>query len=407
MKLTVLALLLSQVWAAPQAKRSSNFLWLGSSESGAEFGQANIPGVLGTDYIWPEADEIKVLFDAGMNIFRVPFLMERLIPTQLTGTPDATYLADLQATVESITSLGAYAVVDPHNFGRYYGNIITSTSDFAAFWTTVATVFASNDHVIFDTNNEYHDEDQTLVLDLNQAAITAIRAAGATSQYIFVEGNSYSGAWTWTTYNTNLVNLTDPSDKIIYEMHQYLDSDGSGTSDSCVSTTIGAERVAAATTWLRENGKKAVLGEFAGGANSQCLTAVTGMLDALSAASDVWLGALWWSAGPWWGTYIFSMEPPTGTGYTYYLSLLQSYAPGGGSSGTTTTTSVATATTTTKATSTTTTTSTKTTTTAATATSTAVAAHYGQCGGLYWTGPTTCASGYTCTAQNEYYSQCL
>ncbi|PYI15635.1 FII-CMCase [Aspergillus violaceofuscus CBS 115571] len=410
MKFTVLALLLSQVWAAPQAKRSSNFLWLGSNESGAEFGQANIPGVLGTDYIWPDASKIQVLVNAGMNIFRVPFMMERLIPTSLTGAADATYLADLKATIEFITSLGAYAVVDPHNFGRYYGNIITSTSDFAAFWTTVAKVFASNDHVIFDTNNEYHDEDQTLVFDLNQAAITAIRAAGATSQYIFVEGNSYSGAWTWTTYNTNLVNLTDPSDKIIYEMHQYLDSDGSGTSSDCVSTTIGAERVAAATTWLRQNGKRAVLGEFAGGANSQCLTAVTGMLDALSAASDVWLGALWWSAGPWWGTYIFNMEPTTGTAYTYYLSLLQSYVPGG-SSGTTTTTAVATTTTskasTTSTTTTkTTTTSTKTTTTA-TSTSTAVAPLYGQCGGIGWTGATTCASGSTCTKQNDYYSQCL
>jgi endoglucanase len=27
--------------------------------------------------------------------------------------------------------------------------------------------------------------------------------------------------------------LTDPNDNIIYEMHQYLDSDGSGTSSTC------------------------------------------------------------------------------------------------------------------------------------------------------------------------------
>ncbi|KAF4611595.1 hypothetical protein D9613_003651 [Agrocybe pediades] len=35
------------------------------------------------------------------------------------------------------------------------------------------------------------------------------------------------------------------------------------------------------------------------------------------------------------------------------------------------------------------------------------AAHYGQCGGIGWTGPTTCASPYTCQASNAYYSQCL
>lgn len=32
---------------------------------------------------------------------------------------------------------------------------------------------------------------------------------------------------------------------------------------------------------------------------------------------------------------------------------------------------------------------------------------YGQCGGSGWTGPTACASGTTCTEQNQYYSQCL
>lgn len=53
--------------------------------------------------------------------------------------------------------------------------------------------------MIFDTNNEFHDEDNTLVASLNQAAITAIRSAGATSQYIFAEGNSWTGAWTWVS----------------------------------------------------------------------------------------------------------------------------------------------------------------------------------------------------------------
>jgi hypothetical protein len=30
-----------------------------------------------------------------------------------------------------------------------------------------------------------------------------------------------------------------------------------------------------------------------------------------------------------------------------------------------------------------------------------------QCGGLAYTGSTTCETGLTCTVQNEYYSQCL
>ncbi|KAF8320009.1 glycosyl hydrolase family 62 protein [Clavulina sp. PMI_390] len=94
---------------------------------------------------------------------------------------------------------------------------------------------------------------------------------------------------------------------------------------------------------------------------------------------------------------------PTGSSESYNdlpwkLALLTSTS----CTGTTTTT------TTTKASSTTTkasTTSTKTTTSASSTASTV--AEYGQCGGIGYTGSTVCASPYTCTYSNAYYSQCL
>ncbi|KAG9020531.1 hypothetical protein FRB95_004001, partial [Tulasnella sp. JGI-2019a] len=59
----------------------------------------------------------------------------------------------------------------------------------------------------------------------------------------------------------------------------------------------------------------------------------------------------------------------------------------------------------------TTTTSSKTTTSTTTTSSAAATgptvARYGQCGGTGWTGGTVCASPYTCTYSNAYYSQCL
>ena len=167
--------------------------------------------------------------------------------------------------------------------------------------------------------------EQDLVLELNQAAIDGIRAAGATTQYIFVEGNSWTGAWTWVDVNDNMKNLTDPEDKIVYEMHQYLDSDGSGTSETCVSETIGVERVTDATQWLKDNNKIGILGEYAGGSNDVCRAAVSGMLEYLANNTDVWKGAVWWAAGPWWGDYIYSMEPPDGTAYTGMLDILEPY----------------------------------------------------------------------------------
>lgn len=94
--------------------------------------------------------------------------------------------------VNYITSKGAYAMIQPHNYGRFYNNIITDTAGFQTWWKNVASLYKSNPLVVFDTNNEYHDMDESLVVALNQAAINGIRAAGAT-QWITPEGNSWTG----------------------------------------------------------------------------------------------------------------------------------------------------------------------------------------------------------------------
>ncbi|KAF7561060.1 hypothetical protein G7046_g3063 [Stylonectria norvegica] len=325
MRLTTLLIAGASAWVAlaSPSRRAGKFLFTGANEAGGEFGGSTFPGVLGKDYIWPDPNAIDTLIGKGMNTFRVAFRMERAIPDKLTGAINEEYFAGLASTVSHITGKGAYAIIDPHNYGRYYGNIITDVSGFGSWWSTVAKRFANNSRVIFDTNNEYHDMENSLVAKLNQAAIDAIRGAGATSQSIFVEGNSWSGAWTWISSGNGdaLKDLKDPSNKIIYEMHQYLDSDGSGTSEACVSSTIGKERIQAATKWLKDNKKKGIIGEMAGGANQQCIDAIKGELQYLLDNSDVWTGWLWWAAGPWWGDYMYSIEPPSGTAYTKFLPI--------------------------------------------------------------------------------------
>ncbi|KAK3362349.1 putative cellulase precursor [Lasiosphaeria hispida] len=301
--------------------------WLGVNQAGGEFGDGIFPGRWGTEFIFPDNSAIQTLIGQGYNIFRVGFSLERLVPNTLTSAFDAGYLKNLTASVNYITNAGAHVILDPHNYGRYYGNVITDTAAFQTFFSNFAKQYVSHSKVVFDTNNEYHTMSQDLVLQLNQAAINGIRAAGATSQYILVEGNQWSGAWSWNTTNTNLASLTDSQDKLVYQMHQYLDGDSSGTSPNCVSADIGVQRVVGATAWLRANNKVGILGEFAGGANSLCKTAVTNLLEHLKANSDVWTGALWWAGGPWWGDYMYSFEPPSGTGYTYYNSLLRNYLP--------------------------------------------------------------------------------
>jgi len=300
----------------------TKFTYFGVNESGAEFGNTNIPGSLNTDYTWPSPSSIDYFMTAGFNTFRVPFLMERLSPpaTGLTGAFDQNYLGGLKTTVSYITGKGGFVLVDPHNFMRYNNQVISSTDDFGTWWQALAGEFVSDDHVIFDVMNEPHDIDATVVASLNQAAINGIRAAGATNQLILVEGTSYTGAWTWTSSGNAaaFTNITDPNNNFAIEMHQYLDSDGSGTSGTCVSSTIGAERLADATTWLQQNNLKGFLGEMGAGSNDDCISAVYGGLCSMQ-QSGVWIGMTWWAAGPWWADYFTSIEPPSGASISEIL----------------------------------------------------------------------------------------
>jgi Cellulase (glycosyl hydrolase family 5) len=70
-------------------------------------------------------------------------------------------------------------------------------------WKTLAGLYASNSKVIFDCNNEPHDMGSASVPKLMQACIDGVRAAGATSQYIFVEGTVRTHRPPFYPYSTN------------------------------------------------------------------------------------------------------------------------------------------------------------------------------------------------------------
>src|SRR5579862_6304956 len=180
----------SSIDSAPQAPDSApatRLPYRGVNLSGAEFGSA-LPGTFGTDYIYPDPTYVPGYNSAdyfigkGMTIFRVNFMWERLQHAQKAAL-DATELARLDTTVDHLTAKGAYVLLNPQNFARYYGELIGSAdvpdSAFADFWSRLAAHFAQNDHVLFGLVNEPHDLPTEQWRDAAQAAIDAIRAAGA------------------------------------------------------------------------------------------------------------------------------------------------------------------------------------------------------------------------------------
>ncbi|TFK99435.1 endoglucanase [Pterulicium gracile] len=304
-------------FAAVTCNNRTKFKFYGVNQAGAEFGQNVIPGVLGTHYTWPSPSSIDYFTSRGFNSFRIAFLMERLVApsTGVKGPHVQAYLQGLTSIVNYITSKGAYAILDPHNYLRYNGQLMTNTNESIVVWKNLATVFKNNSRVIFDLQNEPYGIDATTTAAMMQAGINGVRAAGATSQMIFVQGTAWSGAWSWTLDSGNanaFKNLKDPNNNLAVEMHQYPDSDSSGTSTTCVSPTIAVERLRAATEWLKANNLKGFLGEFGGGSNDVCIQAWQQGLCYMQQQGGVWIGALWWAAGPWWGDYFQSIEPPNG-----------------------------------------------------------------------------------------------
>jgi endoglucanase len=295
--------------------------YAGVNLSGAEFGESQLPGTYGSTYTYPTPAEIDYYHDAGMNIVRLPFRWERL-QRSLYGGLDGAEFSRLAYVVGYATSRGVNVLIDPHNYARYNGNVIGSAAvpnaAFADFWSRLAQQFGSNPRVWFGLMNEPHDMPTEQWLSAANAAIAAIRAAGA-SNWILVPGNAWTGAHSWSenwygTPNASVMRgVVDPAHHFAFEVHQYLDSDSSGTSSQVTSTQIGSQRLSGFTSWLRANGYRGFLGEFAvagstigAGIGDEALGDMLGFMDA---NDDVWLGWSWWSGGPWWGEYMFTLEP--------------------------------------------------------------------------------------------------
>ena len=119
-----------------------------------------------------------------------------------------------------------------------------------------------------------------------QAAVTAIRKAGATSQNILLPGNDYTSAAAFATGSgpalSKVTNLDGSTTNLIFDVHQYYDADNSGTHVNCVGNQIDGA-FAPLATWLRANKRQALLSETGGGSNdASCLTSMCFLLHSLS-----------------------------------------------------------------------------------------------------------------------------
>ncbi len=120
--------------------------------------------------------------------------------------------------------------------------------------------------------NEPHDLDVATWATTVQAAVTAIRGAGATSQMVLLPGTNFASAGQFVSSGSGaaLIKVTNPdgtTDGLVLDVHKYLDVDNSGTHSECTTDNI-ADAFALVADFLRANGRQALVSETGSGSTS-------------------------------------------------------------------------------------------------------------------------------------------
>lgn len=314
----------------------------GVAVSGAEFGQfsdgddGNIPGTKGTGLQGPEdywydttLAQYQYFVSKGMNVFRIPFLWERVVRTRGSGIVSTADIAGLKAMLDTIQQAGGVGILDMHNYGRYNANgsitILPGTdTTLATDWAAIMAQPSLLNHPILlgiEIMNEPHQmpDGSAGWAAICQRVINAIRTVD-TKHTIFVPGYEWQSGDNWTADNPNFP-LTDPNNNLIYTAHIYFDGNASGGywfPTSGIDPQVGVTRLSHFEGWLRAHNQQGLVSEggipfgpgapAGGGAYSSWATVLDNFLAAIM-ASDVVQGFIPFGAGINWGNWNNVVEP--------------------------------------------------------------------------------------------------
>jgi endoglucanase len=209
-----------------------------------------------------------------------------------------------------------------HNYAKYSNAVIGSPQlppqALGDLWKQIAMRYKDNSLIIFGLMNEPVELRGETWLEAANIAIENIRRTGA-KNLILVPGIGWTSAhgwmsWKYGTPNSEvMLRVFDPGRNFAYDVHQYFDSDYSGTNPECQSTEVGVAALKVFTQWARYHHKRGFLGEFGAGPNQTCLEALDNTLNYMAGNSTVWLGWTYWAGGTGWPEDFFSsLEPIEG-----------------------------------------------------------------------------------------------
>lgn len=288
--------------------RASTAPWLlGVNVAGAEFGEDTVPGTRDTTYIWPSLAEVDYYASKGLKVLRIPLLFQRAL--------QVADLALLKALVDRAAAKSMYVIIDPHHYARLPSRTGTLATDptvkaqITTYWSSLAEALKSKSNVVWGLMNEPFGLSASAWVAIANEWIAAIRATGS-EHLILVPGTQFTGAHSWVTSGNSvaLLSVVDSKNNWAAEVHQYFDSDFSGTTRVAVLGS-GSTTLDAVIAWGRTNSIRVFVGEF-GAATPEGDVEVEAFLDEMDGARDVIIGATWWAGGPWWDADYFPLIEP-------------------------------------------------------------------------------------------------
>lgn len=327
--------------ATPAAMLSPANTYRGMNFSGGEF---NPPlYVTGKSlYDWAQGNNFGTI--------RLPFLftfMAAVNPASLTNSVlyanfNSSQITALQACVENCRADGQWALLDDHSFGGMLNPFPTGTVDdttfptwgtdirvpasaFADIWKRMVVYFSSYSNIIVGLQNECLGGVGPGSANANwrvnaTAASAAIRTVAPSILIQLPSANNVVvlDQTTWTGYTD-----TGP---FLFDVHQYFDNSG-GTLSTCVATPVSAY-FSSYVSWLRTNGYKSTITEFAWGTDPSCMSSFgASVMTYFNANNDVLTGWNWWGGGFLGGSYPYYMGPEPGGGNPPQYALLAPYLP--------------------------------------------------------------------------------
>lgn len=280
-----------------------------------------VHGIYNTNYSYPSFKDLYYVKSKGIRLIRLPFRWER-VQHEVNGPLD--YELDLTKIKEVIAEaerIGIYVMPDMHDYCRRridgvtykFGDAQLTNAHFADVWTKLAAEFKDFTNIWgYDIMNEPYGLLPGVWDGAAQAAINAIRTVD-TETPIVVEGGNYAASYSWPTTAGSLINLVDPSDKIIYQAHCYFDRDKSGHylleefDKEISSPTEHIDRLKPYVNWLKEHNKKGILGEF--GVPRSDARWLTLLEEVVLYLKENGVSGTYWVGGSWYAGDKVSVQP--------------------------------------------------------------------------------------------------